>query len=556
MRQHGQTIASSLIAALALFAPARHAGAAGLTAPSPRQNSPQSTAPTIQVYSRETVVDVIVTDAEGHPVRNLKQSDFTVKEDGKEQPIRSFKETGSVVPVAVQAMPRKLPAGVYTNLQASPTSGPVNIVLLDIFHTTPKDAVYMKKATIDYLKSMPQGTEVAIFAWSVNKGFRLLQEFTSDGLAAAAKVDALDVEWLKQPVPKVGPLIATDAVSDVMNHIAAYASGIKGRKSLMWFAGPVPISCNATDQSLAVLFDSLMAAQIAVYPLDARGLFNIPAFVGPGPAAAAFQGQFLRDTGCHQLAMEAVAEATGGVAYYNNNDLQSEIAKVVDYGNHYYTLTYVPPPFANDARYHPIHIEVNRPGLHLTYRKGFAAEDPMKPPPTSGPQLMRASMGRGVPPSTQLLFDVKVAPSTEPENPFDPPVMGLLNAKFKKSPLARYSFLFAVPASQITFADTLEGNHNGSLEFDVAAYDPDGNLATLRSQTMHLPLTPDEYFQFMQTPFQFLQQLDLPPGQFTLRIGILDGVSNKVGTLEIPLNIAGTRPQRAATHAAPANRPR
>ena len=251
------------------------------------------------------------------------------------------------------------------------------------------------------------------------------------------------------------------------------------------------------------------------------------------------------------MLMEGVAEQTGGAAYYNNNDLKSEIAKVVDQGNHYYTLTYVPPPFANDARYHSIDIKVDRPGMHLTYRKGFAAEDPTQPAPSSGPQLMKASMGRGVPPSTQLLFDVKVEPSTEPENPFDPPVMGLLNPKLKKGPLARYSFLFAVPASQITFADSKDNIHNGSLEFDVAAYDPDGNLVTLRSQTMKLPLTPDEYFQFMQTPFQFLQQLDLPPGQFTLRIGILDGVSNKVGTMEIPLSVGRNPQQRAATPARP-----
>jgi hypothetical protein len=31
------------------------------------------------------------------------------------------------------------------------------------------------------------------------------------------------------------------------------------------------------------------------------------------------------------------------------------------------------------------------------------------------------------------------------------------------------------------------------------------------------------------------QQIDLPPGEIFLRVGVLDGVSDKVGTLEIPL---------------------
>ena len=533
-----------------------------------RRQQPPNSGITLHVTTREAVVDVIVTDSDGKPVSGLKQSDFTVKEDGKPESIRSFKETGAASPApgpeAVTLTPRKLPPNVYTNLHATPDSGPVNIILLDVLHSTPKDMVYGKTATIDYLKSMPQGTQVAIFAWSDNKGFRLLQGLTTNGAAAAAAVTALDVEWVAyHATDRYCGLADCKAVphshygiTDVIDRIAAYVSGIKGRKSLMWLAGPVPIKCNETDQSVAVLFDSLMAAQVAVYPVDPGGLFNDPAVsvlnhvsnitVNTGAQVAAAGMQFLKQTGCDELGMEAVAQATGGAAYYNNNDLKSEIAKVVDQGNHYYTLTYVPPPFANDARYHSIDIKVDRPGLHLTYRKGFAAEDPAKPPPNSGPQLMQASMGSGAPPATQLLFDVRVQPSTEPAHPTDPPVMGTLDPKLKKSPLTRYSFLYLVPVSQIAFSDASDQVHSGSIEFDIAAYDSDGKLVTLRSQTMKLPLTPEEYASFLKQPFQFFQQIDLPPGPITLRVGVLDGVSQRVGTLEIPLTASQNPPDRAA----------
>ena len=50
----------------------------------------QPTVSTIQVFSREVLVDVIVTDAAGQPVLGLKQSDFSLEEDGKPQPVRSF----------------------------------------------------------------------------------------------------------------------------------------------------------------------------------------------------------------------------------------------------------------------------------------------------------------------------------------------------------------------------------------------------------------------------------------------------------------------------------
>jgi hypothetical protein len=44
----------------------------------PAQTNSTQPNPTLHVYSRETIVDVLVTDANGQPVRGLTQSDFTV----------------------------------------------------------------------------------------------------------------------------------------------------------------------------------------------------------------------------------------------------------------------------------------------------------------------------------------------------------------------------------------------------------------------------------------------------------------------------------------------
>jgi hypothetical protein len=52
-----------------------------------------------------------------------------------------------------------------------------------------------------------------------------------------------------------------------------------------------------------------------------------------------------------------------------------------------------------------------------------------------------------------------------------------------------------------------------------------------------MPLTTAQYRQFIKSPYQFTQQLDLPSGQLFLRFGVLDPTSNKLGTLEIPLTV-------------------
>jgi len=486
-----------------------------------------STTPTIQVYSRETLVDVTVTDAQGHPVRGLKQSDFTISEDGSPQSIRSFQEFGTRTTTAARTLP-KLPPNVYTNLQ--PASGPLNVLLLDYINGTSFDEVRAAR----FIKSLPPGTQGAVLALGMK--LNVLQGPTSDPSLLLKAVTRYVEPFAVMAIACNKQDLENWATIDQMNQVAAYLSGIAGRKNLLWIGTGIPtmiipvVPCAAADQfqkPLSRTYARLADAEVTLYPVDPSGVGNL---------------------GARQLSMEAVAEATGGVAYYETNDIGNAIAQAVGSGSSYYTLSYVPPNPAYDGRHHAIGITVNRPGIHLVYRKGYDAEDPIQlarttatghpeKTPESKADTLAAAMAPVAPPATQLLFDVRAEPSTTPPSPIDPPILGALNPKLGKAPLTRYSFLFAVPASQIAFTSAAGGTYTGSLEFDVAAFDPDGRLITIRSQTMKLPLTAAEYRQFIATPFKFFQQLDLPPGPLTLRVGILDGVSNKVGTLEIPVTV-------------------
>jgi VWFA-related protein len=498
-------------------------------------------AATIHVYSREAIVDVLVTDDKGQPVRGLTRSDFTVEEDDKPQPIRGFYEYDKSTPPAPARM---LPPNTYTNARALPASGPVQILYFDLPYGcsyppgTDSEAdtrqgtpfVRAKKYIADYLRTMPAGTQAAVFVYRADYGLRLLQGFTTDGQRAATAVDNL-VVLSGGPPPGADPIAAAD-------QIAAYVAGIHGRKNLIWIGTPLAIMrdgglswSKSPDMTyvhrLMDTYDTFTREQIAVYPFDPQGVR-----VG-------------RALGLGNLRSEDIATETGGAAIYNTNDFKGAVAKIVNDTLHYYTLSYVPTRPDSDGRFHPIGIKVNRPGLHLVYRGGYNDEQPAPPDDVLKVRMTQDTMGLGALLSTQLQFDVRVEPSTEPVNPLDPPVMGALNPKLKRARLARYGFLFTLPPSQIDFADAGGGTYSGSVEFDVAAFDSDGKLVTTLNQTQKLPLTTDEYQQFIATPFQFFQQIDLPPGQFTLRVGVFDTVSNKLGTLELPLTV-GKKPAASA----------
>jgi hypothetical protein len=150
-------------------------------------------------------------------------------------------------------------------------------------------------------------------------------------------------------------------------------------------------------------------------------------------------------------------------------------------------------------------------------------------------------MAHGLPDSTELLFGVSVLPSIAPaksDNPSSSKVIGFLNPKLKGKPLVRYDFAYALPAGEITLAgDGPSGTRTGSFKIAVLAYDADGEPLNSAIKTTSFSIKADQVAQFLRAPSRLDVQLDLPPGKVFLRIGVLDGSSQKMGILEIPQTI-------------------
>jgi VWFA-related protein len=492
------------------------------------------------------VVDVTVTDASGRPIQGLKQSDFTLYEDGKPQPIHNFEE---VIEVGSPALPQ-LPPHVYTNLQPDPASSAVNILLLDFANEAPVDSTMpmqvsrsaqiqnlVRNSAVQALDQMPPGTRVIVL--SMTNHLRVLQSLTADKeiLKAVIATAPLDLDGNGDP-----DCVQSDSrnrmVLEVFDQISADVLPIKGRKNLLWFTVGIPAITDPAQRpkclpdytaGLLHAYDLLTAAQVSVYPVDAVGVDRF---------------------GARQLSEEAVAEATGGVAYSESNDMATAVLKALDNGANYYSMAYIPPDAKYDGSYHKIEVKVDRPGVNLVYRKGYFADDPTKitaktaltiavtPPPAYGGN-MKAPMSREMTTSQQILFDVGVEPSTVPPKPGDPPVLGTLDPKLQGHRLIRYGFDYVVPLQQIAFTNGPGNSHKGALDFDIAVYDANDKLLTGLSQIVRTTITDATYRQQIanKEPIRFFQQIDLPPGQVFIRVGVLDHTTNKVGTLDLPLKV-------------------
>ena len=326
MRSRATTSALLIPIAIVALCAARVPAQTGVESNLPEAGfGPQAAAPTIHVYSRETIVNVLVTDDKGQPVRGLTRSDFTVEEDGHSHPIRSFYEYDKTTP---STPVRTLPPDTYTNATALPTSGPVQILYFDIpcICSFPPGSdpiaaaavgslfVRAKKYIADYLRTMPAGTQSAVFAYRCDYGLH-----PAPGLyhrrpaAAAAAVDDLvsPVRW--QP-PGFDPIAAADQT-------AAYTvAGIHGRKPHLDRPAPAFMRNAACPEEwppdMAIVhrlmdtYDTFTREQIAIaYPFDP-----------PGVQGAGWHGHSPRRRYRH-------SENSGGAAIYNTNDYKGAVAK-------------------------------------------------------------------------------------------------------------------------------------------------------------------------------------------------------------------------------------
>ena len=127
---------------------------------------------------RRVLVDIVVTDKAGQPVRGLKMSDFSVDEDGKPQRLLSFDVEDSNKPAFVSPKLPPLPANTFINLPSTPEKGPLYILLYDMVNTEQEDQMTGHKQLLNFIDSKPEGTRFAIFANT--DGLHLMQGFTSD----------------------------------------------------------------------------------------------------------------------------------------------------------------------------------------------------------------------------------------------------------------------------------------------------------------------------------------------------------------------------------------
>ena len=352
------------------------------------------------------------------------------------------------------------------------------------------------------------------------------------------------------------------ATLQALQQLARYLLTIPGRKNVMWFSGSFPAGIlpnpDLTDpfgreksfqEEIRKTTDLLAAAQIALYPIGAEGLATDSTYqangveIGEKRGSSTVQDQIQnsrtenwnRDSS--HAAMEQLAKETGGQAFYNANAIGAAMERVIENGTHYYSVTYSPTNANVDGKYRHIQVRLASGKATLSYRRGYFAEDLATAQAAAAKQntdpLMRF-MGRNLPDYSQILFKILVR-STVPRPGANAEHIGL--NKEMKGPLTRYGIDFAVAADDLRL--DAGAIRRGAIEVMLVAYDTEGNLLNAVAGTSEIQIPERDYATVQRGGLQIHRDIDVPNGAAFMRAGIDDFNSNNVGTVGVPLAIAG-----------------
>jgi VWFA-related protein len=566
-------------------------------APAPAQANEQKPAPVyesstvLKSITRLVVVDVVATDRNG-AVINLDRDDFTVLEDGKVQKVRvfNFQQPRMSATGVAAVVPPKLPENVYSNVARYNASSALNVVLLDALNTNLPHQAYVRDQMIRYLEKMPEGQPVAVYTLATK--LTLLQDFTSD--PAVLKKIVKDLKGKISPLqdnPAGGPetelLPAGLADSGMMsaqmldslqrfeqervafqtdlriaytinalNSIARALSGYPGRKNLIWISEAFPLSIDPNMELTGDVFagtrnygpqiaeaaDALIDAQIAMYPIDARGLEPSSVF----DASSSGRDKFGRSLGrggrlgtaisneSAQLqsvhgTMQEMADRTGGRAFYNTNGIDAAIRKSIEDGSTYYTLAYYPENKNWNGKFRKIQVKVNRSGVKLRHRMGYYAVDPTSFADQGQKRQMAAfeqALSPDSPIATGLPFNALVIPPVE-----------------KAPKTVRVNF--GVDPHAISFEKLADGLQHATVECTVQVFSAKGKLVRGELSTVKAALKPETFAKVMEDTFPCQQAVDLEPGNYYLRLGVRDDRTGLIGTTnaKVAVTAAGRVPE-------------
>ena len=539
---------------------------------------------TFKVPVDVVVVNAIVTDKQGNPVKDLKVDEFRVYEDGKLQPIHTFALESYKATQGPAQTPGKPSGAPTTEDPGSAQSRMISIVVDDLATSAPEFFMYTQQALNKLLGSGIEPSD--LISYSTASG-SVSQPFTSDRdlllslagdlhkkvqrigttkstcpeltdmqaqqirnnhpdnmslrVAVAKTIICQNIQDLPNLPAEVTaePMVRSAAAQQFEENQHRYRSLLtslkqylrslrhfEGRKSLILISDG--FLSDYVRYELQDVTDMALRSGVIFNTVDVRGLYTTNYQASDQVAVGNDQESFtllsrkpqmrIDDMRYQEDPLRQLSSETGGMHIGNTNDLAAGMRKIIDSQSFYYILSYATPSAKSDGRYHKIKLEVTRPGLNVTYRKGYYA------------------------PKEQISFERRkkddiIEALRAPGNLNEIPIQ--LSYNYFQMDDARYqlALMTQVNIRGMKFVEE-DSRHKNLISLIVVALDEHDQYIDGLEKTIDLNLTGPSYDALLNHGFTSKMDVKVPPGRYRIRAVVREGVHTKMGSvnkmIEVP----------------------
>jgi VWFA-related protein len=383
----------SVFALSSVFLPAFAAGALAQSSDQPASDKPVAT---LHVQAREVVLPVTVRDKKGAIVSSLKQTDFTLTEDGRAQTIKSFtRDTTLPFRIGLLVDTSRSLSGA---LEAERKAG----------------GKFVDQMLPDAPKAAPNTPTNKAFLIHFDSEVELLQDFTSSRDKLHHELDGMGPTSRAQSDNSQGPETSGDDRSDrggrnlhghagTQLYDAVFLASDElmkdqdGRKALVVFSDGVD---RGSKETLNDAIDAADKAGLAVYAIYFKGEQEhgggggFPGGGGrhggmggggypgggggyPGGGGGGRRGGSEEPSVDGKKIMEKIATRTGGRFFEakKKENLDEYYSQIAEELRGQYLLTYTPDLVDKEGGFHKISLKANKDDLTVVTREGYYAPE-------------------------------------------------------------------------------------------------------------------------------------------------------------------------------------
>ena len=348
---------------------------------------------------------------------------------------------------------------------------------------------------------------------------------------------------------------------DALRVIARHVSGYPGRKNLIWLSSAFPLAitpdANLTmvakftgmrnySSDMTGVASALTDAQVAVYPVDARGMETQALFdpesrgkLNPFSEGATLNRESnVRFTS--QESMYDLAKQTGGKVCLNNNDLSECVKRAIDDSSSYYELAYYPTDKDWHGEFRKISVKTARPGVQLSFREGYFAREAdatisAKDAKDTDTRVSQAACNDFLT-ATSILVEASALPPDQP---------------------GQTKYFIVIDPNAVSIGPPEGGVRNVQIELATCMFNARGLPLQYNRQSIGQKLTEAEYQSIKAHGISHTISFVPKPETARVRLLVCDSRTGMIGSVDLPypaqvISIASAKPEKGPEEAAKA----